>query len=576
MATMTPVQPTTHTVLDSAIADLVAHKDKWLEVTIPQRLAYIAQLRELTEKHAERWGQLGIKGKGLDPNSNLAGEEYISGPWPVLHTLNGLEASLTAIANGGIRQDKSLRTRPDGQLVAQTYPLDLLDWILFSNIRTEVWMEKGVTAQNLPQHTGMMYRQKPAQGAVSLVLGAGNISSIPPMDMLYKLFAEGQVVIVKMNPVNEYIGAVLEDVFAPLIRDGYVRIAYGGAEVGQYLTQHPQIDNIHITGSAKTHDIIVYGGGAEGEARKARNEPILQKPITSELGGVTPIIVIPGDWSPADIRYQAEAIATMRMHNAGCNCIAGQVLILPEGWQHTDALLNAIRDVMRSVKRKAYYPNADKRQQQQVSAHPEDAELLGGVDVPNTLITNLDPNNPNEICFLEEAFGIVLGVTHLPAPSPLAFLQNAVAFANDKLMGTLSANIVAHPRQIKELGAHLEQAVADLRYGGIGINCWAGALYLISQNPWGAYPGHTLQDIQSGIGVVHNTFFYEKTQKAVIYGKFYAYPRNLLHGEWHFAPKPSWFVTNKQELQIGIKAVAFEAKRGWLRLPTLIWSALRG
>ena len=40
------------------------------------------------------------------------------------------------------------------------------------------------------------------KGKVALILGAGNVSSIPPMDALYKSFAEGFVNVVKMNPVN--------------------------------------------------------------------------------------------------------------------------------------------------------------------------------------------------------------------------------------------------------------------------------------------------------------------------------------------------------------------------------------
>jgi len=47
-----------------------------------------------------------------------------------------------------------------------------------------------------------------------VVLGAGNVSSIGPMDTLYKLFAEGQVVILKMNPVNEYLGPFIDEAFA--------------------------------------------------------------------------------------------------------------------------------------------------------------------------------------------------------------------------------------------------------------------------------------------------------------------------------------------------------------------------
>ena len=66
-------------------------------------------------------------------------------------------------------------------------------------------------------------------------------------------------------------------------------------------------------------------------------------PAAAELGGVSPIIVVPGRWSAADLRFQAEHIATMRLHNAGHNCIAGQVVILSADWPQRNAFLKELR-----------------------------------------------------------------------------------------------------------------------------------------------------------------------------------------------------------------------------------------
>ena len=78
----------------------------------------------------------------------------------------------------------------------------------------------------------------------------------------------------KFNPVNDfYTDPVFEEAFAPLIRDGFIRTVYGGADVGAYLCQHDGVDEIHVTGSDKTHDAIVYGVGDDGAARKAADDP---------------------------------------------------------------------------------------------------------------------------------------------------------------------------------------------------------------------------------------------------------------------------------------------------------------
>ena len=48
--------------------------------------------------------------------------------------------------------------------------------------------------------------------------------------------------------------------------------AYGGGAVGEYLTSHDLADSIHMTGSDKTHDAIVFDSGPEGAERKRRGE----------------------------------------------------------------------------------------------------------------------------------------------------------------------------------------------------------------------------------------------------------------------------------------------------------------
>ena len=79
------------------------------------------------------------------------------------------------------------------------------------------------------------------------------------MDVITKLFNEGKVCLLKMNPVNDYLGPLYEEAFAEAIRRGVLLIAYGGGEEGTYLAQHAGIDEIHLTGSDKTYDQIVWG-----------------------------------------------------------------------------------------------------------------------------------------------------------------------------------------------------------------------------------------------------------------------------------------------------------------------------
>lgn len=71
--------------------------------------------------------------------------------------------------------------------------------------------------------------------------------------------------------------------------------------------------------------------------------------------------------------------------------------------------------------------------------------------------------------------------TTLPGADPATYLRNAVAFVNDRLHGNLGVNLIVHPATEKQLGAALDEAIAELRYGSIGINVWSAFGFLASR-----------------------------------------------------------------------------------------------
>ena len=127
---------------------------------------------------------------------------------------------------------------------------------------------------------------------------------------------------VKLNPVNDYVGPLLEAALQPLVAAGAVQVAYGGAGVGGQLTAHALVDSVHITGSIATAQAVLRGGpGAEGGA------PGFSKGFTAELGCVTPCIVVPSAaaWSRGELAQRAGEIAHGLANNASCNCVATKV-----------------------------------------------------------------------------------------------------------------------------------------------------------------------------------------------------------------------------------------------------------
>jgi len=562
------IAPSAREEMDAAIEVLQAHKDEWVAFSIHDRIDLIDRLIRDFAAIVSRWVKASIEAKGIAEDSLYVGEEWAAGAWPVLKNLRQLRQSLVDIErNGHPKIPGRVTTRRGGQVVAQVFPDTIYDRIFFERIRAEIWMEPGVTVEDLPQTQAIAYHDKQRIGKVALVLGAGNVASIGPLDVLYKLFVENQVALFKANPVNAYLGPLLDEAFRVLINHGFLRIVYGGAAEGSYLCNHPGVDEIHITGSDKTFDAIVFGTGSEGAKRKEERAPLLTKRVTGELGNVSPVIVIPGSWKAGDLAYQAEHIDTMLTNNAGFNCNATRVIVQYAGWQQRSQLLQEMLRILAQIPpRRAYYPGAFERHQIFIEEHPE-AEHIGLAkeqQLPWTFIAGVDPGNIDDVCFTTEAFCSLFAETALQAKSVPEYIDSAVAFANQHIWGTLNATIIVHPASLKDpaIAAAVERAIENLKYGTVGINIWAGAGFTFGTTTWGAFPGHEINNIQSGMGVVHNTLMFSRAQKSVLWGPF----RSVL--------TPAWFVTRgKIACKLFPKLVAFEAAPSPLKVPGIMAAA---
>ena len=556
--------------IDTYLAQLQESKGTWAKTSIQQRIRYLESIMEKAAAIAERWVRLACAAKGIPFDDPVASEEWNSGPHLTVRNARLLRNSLQDILDHGSPQFPGPVTTRKGQTVVGVFPTDMFDRLLWTGIKAEIWMEPGVTPQDLIETQAVAYRNDADRsGRVGLVLGAGNIASIPAMDVMYKLLAENEVAVLKMNPVNEYLGPLFEEVFVDLIEDGFLRIVYGGAEEGDYLAHHDLVGSIHMTGSDKTYEAIVFGVGEEGAARKAADDPILDKPFTAELGNVTPVIVIPGPWSEKDIEFQGMNISAMLTHNAGFNCVAARVVVTPESWELRDQVISAIKKGLEiTPERPAYYPGARDRWDAFLAEHP-DATTLGEGDgtVPWTLIEGLRAESSDNVCFTTESFTGLFAEAALPDTSTtVEYIRRAVEFSNDHLWGTLGASIIVHPKSLKdpEVKAALEQAIADLRYGTICVNAWSGVGYFATSTTWGAFPGHDRTDIQSGTGVVHNTYLFDMPQKSVLWAPF------------RTPVKPLWFSDHKTRHHVTEKMVDMDAAPSFAKLPGIFWSALRG
>ncbi|MGQ0506177.1 MAG: aldehyde dehydrogenase family protein [Myxococcaceae bacterium] len=555
--------------LDKVVARVKDGAATFARLSLRERLLLLEQLRRGYHEIAEQSVVLACQAKGLDPNSSVAGEEWLAGPMPVLRNLRLLIESLQDIERIGVPNidPKWISKLPDGRITVRVYPTNALDAALLGKTTAEVHMQQGITAENLREHQASFYR-KPHPGKLCVVLGAGNVNAIPPTDVLQKLFAEGTVCVLKMNPVNAYIGPLLERAFRAAIDRGFLAVVYGGAEEGAHLVNHPLIDEVHITGSDKTHDTLVWGPpGADREARKKRKEPLLKKEISSELGNISPVLIVPGPYSAAELDSQSAHIAGMVANNASFNCNAAKLLVTPQGFAQQESLIAGIeRGLARAPVRKAYYPGAEDRWKQLTDGRAG-LKLVGKAgagELPYALIPNVDPSQTNDRVFQHEPWCTVLSQMNLSAANPVAYVEQAVSFLNDKVWGTLCATLVVHPMTAadSQLGPAIERAIRELRYGTVAINTWPAVAFALMSTPWGGHPSATLENIQSGLGFVHNTFMLEGIEKCVV------------RGPVRPAPVNPWFAGHRTLDKLGRRLVEMEWNPSWLKLPAIAAAAL--
>jgi acyl-CoA reductase-like NAD-dependent aldehyde dehydrogenase len=564
---VTDTRATTERELDRAVEELKVGAERWARLPVADRGALFRRVHASIAEAAEEWATTAAEAKQVAPSAAYAGEEWMTGPYGALESAATYARSYEALAAGGSPLDGlAVGTTPGGRVAVRVLPRTVKEWVLFNGFRAEVWMPPGVTERRVRDEAGLRAGAVGEYGGVGLVLGAGNISSIAPLDAFYELAALGRASLVKLNPTFGALLGVYRKALAPLIEAGVVRVVNGDGATGAYLTRHSGIDKVHITGSAVTHDTIVWGTGEEAERRRAANDPLLRVPITSELGGVAPMIVVPGRWSTADLRFQAEHLVSMRLHNAGHNCVAGQLVVLSADWDQKDAFLAELRRALATLPARApWYPGTDAKVARASAAHP-DAEHVSG-----RLLMEVAPGDP---ACTDEYFAPVLAWTQLPGEGA-EFLRAAVGFANDSLYGTLGANVVVRPQDRRALGPDFDAAIADLRYGTIAINAWTGVAFLLPGATWGAFPGHTVADVGSGIDVVHNGHLLAEPERSVVTGPFRPFPRSVLHGELSLFPKPPWFSGSRSGTETGRRLTRYAAAPSWGRLVPVLLAAFR-
>lgn len=518
-------------------------KRTWQELGVPGRLKCLQRLRKRAKTiDFLAWATESSKVQGFDPSAGVARAQILAETMIIAANIGSeitrLIESLSAVVSSGTPPTCVSKQMPQGHTASVAFPrtwrdkylnpLGALGWT------AEVWT-KGEPTQ------GRTLCDPLSSPKLCLVLGAGNQEFLTVVDVMDKLFVHGEAVLLKHHPLREHQLAFLETLFADVMEYGAFASITGGGDLGRLLAHHPHVDGLHLTGGGSTYDALVWGLPSDPETatRKASKQPLLPKPFSSELGCVTPWILVPDDaWTTADLEHHAWQLANSVVANASCNCLSPKALLLPKEWAQTERFVTSLKEALRQIhapppyypglherfaRFEQAYPTAEKIEAPHSSAIAADAASRFGAPT-GFLLIELDSAKcaADEYALTREAFAPVLAIVRLEGTAePEAFLRHAVPFANERIFGNLSVTVLLHPQTEKDHQPAVLDALAGLRYGCVGVNTWTGLAYGMECASWGGFAeDNSPENIKSGVGVVRNCLLFDNISKSVVRSPF--------------------------------------------------------
>jgi hypothetical protein len=456
----------------------------------PARLAgLLADCRRTLEATAADWVETSVRRKGWQTIAVARAEEWISGPLPVarlLHLLHDLHAGL---ALGHLPRLVRLPTpAPDGLASWSALPAKgLADPLLLFGYRAR--LDAPTEAQQTAPERA---------GNVALVLGAGNVTATPVLDVLHQVFLRGRAVLLKLSPLHRELAPLFDQALRPLVDASLVALCEGDATFGSELAHDPAVAAVHLTGSADTWH------------RLRTDATLANKELTAEVGCCTPVLVVPGHYRRGELRHLASQLAGFAAMNGGATCLAPRLVLTAQGWPQREQFLQLLREALAGLPpRVPFHPTA-RRDFERATQAPFAGEAL-----PPVLCAGLPAKEDER--YRSEHFAPVLLEVPLPAATTTAWLDAATGFVRDHVYGALSAYAFA-PRTIRdEHRTAIDRAVVRLPHGTIAINTWTGLGYGLGTTPWGAPPDAAPEH---GRGWAHGTSCLGSVQRTVIEAPF--------------------------------------------------------
>ena len=242
----------------------------------------------------------------------------------------GLRDGAEAIARA-VDADFGGRPRPETMLAEVGLALAHLDW---TARRLKGWMRPRRVALPFEFWGARARVERVPLGRVA-ILGPWNYPVQLTMLPLVAALAGGNRVLLKPSEITPRTADALAEIVGRALPPSRVRVVLGGAEVARALTALP-LDGLFFTGSTETGRRVMAAAAAN------------LVPVTLELGGKSPAILLPG----ADLARAASSLMAGKLFSAGQTCVAPDYLMVPRA-----QMIEAVEALKAAAR--ALYPDPD-------------------------------------------------------------------------------------------------------------------------------------------------------------------------------------------------------------------------
>lgn len=306
-----------------------------------------------------------------------------------------------------------------------------------------------IIADDEQKHVELHYRPLGVVGIITPWNAPINLALGPIASALYT----GNTIVLKPSPYTPLTTLKMGELMKDIFPKGVVNVLAGGDELGQWISEHPDIDKISFTGSIET--------GKKVMASAAKT----LKRITLELGGNDPAIVL----EDVDPKAVAKKLFFAGTVNSGQVCMAVKRIYAHE--KIYDELCSALVEEAHAAKLGSGLepdtvlgPIQNKMQYEKIIGILDDtreagAKILAGGEIPKdsgyfippTIVTDLKEDSR---LVSEEQFGPIIPVLKFSDP------EDAIARANHTDYGLCGSVWTNDLKRGAEIAARLEVGTA--------------------------------------------------------------------------------------------------------------------